>query len=358
LAFYPNFSIGVIAPTRTVTSSHAISVRLFCYEAGKGKHRDHGAPSPLELFGGVASLLKPALAAVAPTLTPALEVGRATLNNTLQALDAPVRLERSGSPTSDSSDHRGPQGIKPDNCSRPHVSTWTGSTLVANIDIQKYVDEILNMPGSVINSPWVPDVIERRVYILVVKMILQMMHFTFGAIDQRKVFGETLHMIQARSKVPDPLKCADVSLTPEMIDRLVDQVMVPSGDGAIISESVDRALYQNVIRFALRLGVDMASSLQASLFGLRIRLVIEADPVNAALPQSRAALDLEAFEQACDPLIDELLADEEINIAMLPDHTERRLYKHVLRLVANLGAAALDSSEFDIFGVYVDPDLV
>merc|ERR1712032_172680 len=238
---------------------------------------------------------------------------------------------------------------------RANLSTWSGKTVVANKDVEEYVDAVLAAPDGLVNHPWVPDVLERQVYMLVVKMILQMIHFACGALDQRWLFGQTLHMVQSRSEIP--LQSVESSLTQEVVEQLVDQILVPKDMVPIISERVDRIMYGNVVRFALRLMVDMVSSMRVSCFGMHIRFSVTADPANAAQSHKRSALDSEAFEAAYQPLIDELLKDDQINFAYVPDGLEKQLYGNILHVVANIMAAIVDSSDIDMFGIHVSPDL-
>lgn len=104
--------------------------------------------------------------------------------------------------------------------------------------------------------------------------------------------------------------------------------------------------------------LDIVDSLRISTFGLKISIKVEPHPENALKPQMRSAMDLEAFEKACEPLIQELLADEDINIAFVADHLELRLYQNVMRIIANLMATAVDMSDIELFGIRLDPDVI
>jgi len=97
-------------------------------------------------------------------------------------------------------------------------------------------------------------------------------------IDARNLLGQTVRLMQSHSTWP--LQRAEVTLRPDIIDGIIRQVMLDSSNSAIISKSVDRLLYQNAIRFALRLVVDMASSFRLSTFGLKFSLDVKIDPGN------------------------------------------------------------------------------
>eukprot|EP00438_Fugacium_kawagutii_P025976 Skav226704 [mRNA] locus=scaffold3811:32766:33438:+ [translate_table: standard] len=73
------------------------------------------------------------------------------------------------------------------------------------------------------------------------------------------------------------------------------------------------------LRFALRLVIDMVSSVQLSGCGLRIRVQIEADPSSAQKPLQQYPLNLAPFEKSCEPLIEELLSQRSIP---LPDRIQ------------------------------------
>ncbi len=40
---------------------------------------------------------------------------------------------------------------------------------------------------------------EREVYFVVVRFVLQMLHFAVGVLDERSLFGQTLYMLQYQS---------------------------------------------------------------------------------------------------------------------------------------------------------------
>jgi len=322
------------------------TLRFHSTRAGRGSSGDTPAVADVpDVAGFWQGVLRPAFAPTSP-IAPALEVFRRVANAALEAVDSPMRLH----PT------RLQERVTPNEKKvRPNLSTWSGKTVVANEDVQEYVDAILSAPDSLVNHPWVPDVLERQVYMLVVKLVLQMIHFACGVLDERRLFGQTLHMVQSRSEFP--LQSAEASLTQEVVDRLVDQISIPKDTVPIISDRVDRVMYENVVRFALRLMIDMVSSMRVSCFGMHVRFSVAADPENAAQTHRRSALDSAAFEAACQPLIDELLKDDQINFAYVPDALEKQLYGNILLIVANLMAGIVDSADIDIFGIHVSPDL-
>jgi len=291
--------------------------------------------------------LKPVFDQSGSPFRTVFETGRLTANSVLKAVDAPVRFDFV--PQEEETHY-----LHDDD--RAHISTWCRPTCVPNADIETYVDVVLNAPGNIVNNPWIPDVLERRLYMLVVKMVLQGVHFGCGAIDERVLFGQTLRLVQRRSG--RPLRRADILLTHETFENIIEQVMLNSTDSTIISKSVDELVYQNTIRFAIRLVIDMACSLQLTTFGLKFSVIVEPDDKSSLKHDTRTPMDVVALEKACEPIIRELLADEDINIAILPDQLEEQLYKNVMRLLANVAAAAADNSEIDLFGIRIVPDVV
>ena len=219
----------------------------------------------------------------------------------------------------------------------------------------RYVDLVLADPMSPVNDPAVPDFIEREVYFVVVRFVLQMVHYAFGVVDQRALFGQTLYMLQYQDKENVGLRPANVELTPEMINFAMREVVFPSkGDKAIFNPATDRIIYKNSVKFALRLVIDMVSSVRLSACGLRIRLDVSADPKTARKSLKQGRLDLTTFEKTCAPLIKDLMAQRSLP---LPGGLQEALYKNLLRTLAFCAAAAVESSQLDIFGISVDPKL-
>ena len=60
------------------------------------------------------------------------------------------------------------------------------------------------------------------------------------------------------------MKRADLELTGDMIDFALREVVTPSRRQSIINAQADEVLYTNAVKFALRLVVDMISSVQLS----------------------------------------------------------------------------------------------
>jgi len=238
----------------------------------------------------------------------------------------------------------------------PEESTWPGGTVVEDKAIGLYVDAILNHPDSVCNNPLIPDALEKQVYILVVNMVLEILHMTIASVDRRQVFGMVLTMAQSRG--PGELLRSKVNLPPKMIESLVEQVMVDTGKNAILNDYLDRLLYQNIIQFAMRLIIDIVASMKISTFGLNFTINVEADPEAAAEANERTGdINVEEFEEYCEPLIQNLLNDPNINIAMIPDNVEMSLYKNVARLIFNIAVAGLELTTVDVAGIRVEPDL-
>lgn len=237
--------------------------------------------------------------------------------------------------------------------SKRSLSTWYGPPVIPDRDVKAYVDLVLSDPNSQVNDPAVPDFIEREVYFVVVRFVLQMLHFAVGVIDERALFGQTLYMLQYQSKDHN-LQRSALNLTPDMIDFAMREVVVPSSRHKnIIGAKADEILYKNAVKFALRLVIDMVASVQLSGCGLRIRLQIEADPGSAKKCLQQYPLNLLPFEKSCEPLVKELLSQRSIP---LPEKIQEALYKNLLRVLAFSATAALQSSKLDVFGICVDPN--
>ncbi|CAK9000806.1 unnamed protein product [Durusdinium trenchii] len=237
--------------------------------------------------------------------------------------------------------------------SKRSLSTWYGQPVIPDSDVKAYVDLVLSDPNSQVNDPAVPDFIEREVYFVVVRFVLQMLHFAVGVIDERALFGQTLYMLQYQSKEHKQLQRASLNLTPDMIDFAMREVVTPSSQNMrIVSKLADKILYKNAVKFALRLVIDMVSSVELSGCGLRVSVQIEADPSSAKKSLQQYPLNLGPFEKSCEPLVKELMAQRTIP---LPQKLQKALYKNLLRVLALSAAAALQSSKLDVFGISVDP---
>eukprot|EP00435_Cladocopium_sp_Y103_P058785 s859_g20.t1 len=166
--------------------------------------------------------------------------------------------------------------------SKRSLSTWYGPPVIPDGDVKAY---------------------EREVYFVVVRFVLQMLHFAVGVIDERALFGKDHKRLQRSA----------LNLTPDMIDFAMREVVVPSSRHKnIISAKADEILYKNAVKFALRLVIDMVASVQLSGCGLRIRLQIEADPGSAKRCLEQYPLNLAPFEKSCEPLVKELLSQRSI----------------------------------------------
>ena len=82
---------------------------------------------------------------------------------------------------------------------------------------------------------------------MVVRFVLQMLHFAVGVVDERALFGQTLYMLQYRSR-DRTLKRADLELTANMIDFALREVVMPSRHKSIINAEADQVLYTNTPR--------------------------------------------------------------------------------------------------------------
>ena len=192
------------------------------------------------------------------------------------------------------------------------MSTWFGPPVVSDRDIKAYVDLVLADPNSQVNHPAVPDFMEREVYFVVVRFVLQMLHYAVGVVDERALFGQTLHMLQYQSK-EQRLRRSKLNLTPDMVDFAMREVIVPSSrDRPVLNPQTDQIIYKNAVKFALRLVIDMISSVRLAGCGLKITVNIEADPVTARKRLRASSLNLAPFEKSCEPLVEELRAQRNV----------------------------------------------
>ena len=132
----------------------------------------------------------------------------------------------------------------------------------------------------------------------------------------------------------------------------VEVVSPFQGGKAIISVEADKIMYRNAVKFAWRLIIDMLSSLQLSASGVKVRLEVSSDVKSASKSLKLSQLDLKPYEKSCQPLIREWIDQRKLP---LPRSLQESLYTNLLRLLAYCAAAAVESSQLDVFGVTVDP---
>mmetsp|Transcript_27575 Transcript_27575/g.88484 ORF Transcript_27575/g.88484 Transcript_27575/m.88484 type:complete len:145 (+) Transcript_27575:552-986(+) len=129
----------------------------------------------------------------------------------------------------------------------------------------------------------------------------------------------------------------------------------------VLDKVLDRVLYANVVRFALRLLSDMLLSTSVRLLGLTLRLSVEGSLDESAVRSPEgdppAAWDEDEVEKTFGPLVDELLRDDRINLRLVADGLERSTYLGVVRALLGVGAAVAGQARVDAFGLAVSASL-
>ncbi|EOD14206.1 hypothetical protein EMIHUDRAFT_119625 [Emiliania huxleyi CCMP1516] len=195
--------------------------------------------------------------------------------------------------------------------------------IVAEEDVLAYVDSVLAADAA-INHPLIPDKVERRMYGLVVRVVLRSLSIGLGALDESVLLGRVLRV---RLEPSREVTARDAA----MLEAVAAQAAARQ---PVLDKVLDRVLYANVVRFALRLLSDM-------LLSTSDMLLSSSDEV----------------EKTFGPLVDELLRDDRINLRLVADGLERSTYLGVVRALLGVGAAVAGQARVDAFGLAVSASL-
>eukprot|EP00947_MAST-08B_sp_MAST-8B-sp1_P000407 g407.t1 len=209
------------------------------------------------------------------------------------------------------------------------VTPPRADTIVSKEAVKAYVESVLRHPKRVhINNPLVPEALEKQLYILVVRIVLHLIHRGIGELDQQALFGRLVRVAQKRSADARsmPARC-DLDLDPALIDSIASQAFAATGSRPVVSEYVDRVMYTNTVRFALRLASDVLMSVHITVFGLEIKMDVQRRDelvcADTAATDAAAGWDEAELAAAFGPIVDDLLRDESINLSFVPDDLEK-----------------------------------
>jgi len=231
--------------------------------------------------------------------------------------------------------------------------------IVAEEDVLAYVDSVLAADAA-INHPLIPDKVERRMYGLVVRVVLRSLSIGLGALDESVLLGRVLRVRLEPSEQSRPVRDPDLALDSSVLEAVAAQAAARQ---PVLDKVLDRVLYANVVRFALRLLSDMLLSTSVRLLGLTLRLSVEGSldesAVRSPAGEPPAAWDEDEVEKTFGPLVDELLRDDRINLRLVADGLERSTYLgvEVVRALLGVGAAVAGQARVDAFGLAVSASL-
>jgi len=241
---------------------------------------------------------------------------------------------------------------------------YRATDLVSEEDIRLYV-EALAEDGcmkqiSGLSSLLVP----KTVYANVVKVALHVFQVAFGTLDGKSVLGRRLHLLKDRSHRAHWRVSKKYRVQPEIVAKLVKRIMADHAEEPdIMSQEVQRQMYENIVSLVFRLVFDLIDSYQLRVLGHAVTLNIEVDDDIAAAPGWEIDLDsgifgrfdLEHKQEFAKAFVEDLLMDESINIAALPDVLERQLYMRVVMLQFDLLETACNHMRMHMAGIAIRP---
>jgi len=270
-----------------------------------------------------------------------LEPVRDVTNRALAMADAPVRLNFVSSTTSDSSSK------SVSNTKRRRK--YTADSVVSTAEVDRYVRAVLSNPKDRVNNPLLPDIAERQIYALVVRVVLHLLHSFLGSFDRKRLMGRVISLSQRRSTESDPKRC-DLNLDPQLLSTISEST---ASRRPLVSSVVDKVIYGSTVRFALRLLADIVSSAKFTMFGVRITCDASLcdGPLNLSYRDFDADWDETQIRENFAPIVASLLDDPQVNVTLIPDHLEEEFYYAIIGMLLNIAGAGVDDLQIDLFGV-------
>ena len=223
---------------------------------------------------------------------------------------------------------------------------------MSDADIDAYTSELVGGGhlGDFEGLPAQFQAAERYVYGHCVKILLRVMHDGVDALPDARVLGLRVDAAPAarppldllgalrRRLARDDRMVVDAARVAAFVDRVLEvEREATSGGEAGAAGAVERALHDNVAAIVVNLLADAASTFRLDCFGHSLRVdVAPNDALDAldldelrrrrAARESRPRLFGDAHVRA---LVDEILADDTINLAYVPDIVEEQFYRRV-----------------------------
>eukprot|EP00629_Pelagomonadales_sp_RCC1024_P017621 CAMPEP_0119262070 /NCGR_PEP_ID=MMETSP1329-20130426/1910_1 /TAXON_ID=114041 /ORGANISM="Genus nov. species nov., Strain RCC1024" /LENGTH=323 /DNA_ID=CAMNT_0007261679 /DNA_START=73 /DNA_END=1041 /DNA_ORIENTATION=+ len=187
--------------------------------------------------------------------------------------------------------------------------------------------------------------VERGVYAHCVKIVLCLVHDALDALPATSIFGLRVEASSKARAAPDLLGSlrrrrqarGNVAVDAERVAAFVDRVLDverEAGTGAKVGD-MERTLHHNVCTIVVNLMADVASTVRLDCFGHSLTVDVRPNETLDALDtrtlkRKRASGRRRLFdERHVDLLTDEILADESINLPLVPDAVERTFYRRV-----------------------------
>lgn len=273
------------------------------------------------------------------------EPARSAANGVFELTNAPVRLEMVRGERGDAEDEEGESSD-----ARTTGRVWTAHSVVSERDVSRYVDAVLASEKT--ESSMLPGVAKRQIYALVVRVVLHLAHTYLDGFEGKRLFGRVVSLSQTRSNMSDLERCA-LDVDPQLLNTIADAT---ASRRPLVNGVLDALIYKSTVRFALRLLADVVSSTQITMFGVRISCTasLSDGPLALAVRNYDADWDDRKVRETFSPIVASLLADDDVNVALIPDHLEEEFYYAIIGMLLNIAGAGVDDLRVDSFGVRAD----
>jgi len=239
--------------------------------------------------------------------------------------------------------------------------------VVTEEDIEVYVDALAE-DGSLKSFQGLSAVlVPKTLYANVVKVALRVLQITLGSIDGQEVLGRELYFLKRQSFRSKWRVSKKYKVDEAIVQRLVERVRADHAESGpdILGQEVRQQMYKNIITLLFRLIFDLADSCQLRVLGHTVTINIDIDEDLAQAPGWDISLDsgiFGRFDSASkrafvSSFVDDLLADESINIKAMPDVLERQLYINVVMLLLEMLETACNHLRLHLAGISFRPAL-
>lgn len=240
------------------------------------------------------------------------------------------------------------------------------SEMVPEEDIMAYVDALAE-DGSLKSVQGLSSVlVPRTLYANVVKVALRVLQQTLDKVDGKHILGRRAYILKRESIRSRWNVSSRYKVNEEVVKKLVNRVMADHGSSSeIIGTEVQQQIYQNIITLVFRVVFDLTDSCQLRVLGHTVTIHIEADEGLADAPGWDISLDSGIFgrfrgaskRKFASEFVDDLLADESINIKAMPDVFERQLYINVVLVLLEMLETACNHLRLHVAGISLRPAL-
>ena len=136
---------------------------------------------------------------------------------------------------------------------------------------------------------------------------------------------------ESTKRPPNPL--ATGALSEDDVDKLVDSILQdPKMNIQLLPDYLERQIYKSTIQLFLASVYDSIGAIHGTqLLSHEIQLISTKDP--QAKEQVLGKLSTDVDEEVLEAVADRLLSDKQVNLPLVPDAIERKLYVNCLKLI-------------------------